>query len=65
MSYKEKIAFYNNPDYCFLVKEKDKEIMERALYGLAEQGAIYYSKYEYFDLLPSFSWTGLKVDEKW
>jgi hypothetical protein len=35
LSYKEKIAFYNNPDYCFLVKEKDKEIMERALYNLA------------------------------
>ena len=33
---KEKISFYENPDYCFHVREKDKEIMERALINLAK-----------------------------
>lgn len=43
LSKKQKIAFYNDPDYCFIVQKEYMATMREALEPLLKSGGIYYS----------------------
>jgi len=45
LSKKQKIAFYNDPDYCFIVQKAYMNTMREALEPLMKSGGIYYSTY--------------------
>ena len=46
LSKKQKIAFYNDPDYCFVVQKDYMSTMREALEPLLKSGGIYYSVYD-------------------
>ena len=45
LSKKQKIAFYNDPDYCFVVQKEYMKTMREAMDPLLKAGGIYYSYY--------------------
>lgn len=45
LSKKQKLAFYKNPDYTFIVDTDRIEIMREALDNLTESGGVFYSIY--------------------
>ena len=45
LSQKQKVAFYNDPDYCFVVQKEYMPTMREALEPLLKAGGIYYSYY--------------------
>ncbi len=45
LSKKQKIAFYNDPDYCFVVEKKYMSTMREALDPMMKSGGIYYASY--------------------
>jgi len=45
LSKKQKVAFYNDPDYCFVVQKDYMSTMREALDPLLKSGGIYYSTY--------------------
>ena len=46
LSKKQKLAFYNDPDYCFIVQKEYMSTMREALEPLMKSGGIYYSTYD-------------------
>ncbi len=46
LSKKQKIAFYNDPDYCFVVQKEYMSTMREALDPMMKSGGIYYSYYD-------------------
>jgi len=46
LSKKQKQAFYNDPDYCFIVQKAYMNTMREALEPLLKSGGIYYSSYD-------------------
>ena len=45
LSKKQKMAFYSDPDYCFVVQKEYMSTMREALDPLLKSGGIYYSTY--------------------
>ena len=45
LSKKQKVAFYNDPDYCFVVQREYMSTMREALDPLLKSGGIYYSSF--------------------
>lgn len=45
LSKKQKLAFYQDPDYCFIVQAEYISTMREALYPLLKSGGIFYSTY--------------------
>jgi len=46
LSRKQKIAFYNDPDYCFIVQREYLPTMREALDPMLKSGGIYYSRHD-------------------
>ena len=46
LSKKQKIAFYNDPDYCFIVRKDYMRTMREYMDPLLKAGGIYYSYYD-------------------
>lgn len=46
LSKKQKLAFYKDPDYCFLVDKKYMPYMREALEPLLKAGGIYYTTHD-------------------
>ena len=46
LSKKQKMAFYNDPDYCFVVEKDYMSTMREALEPLLRSGGIYYSVFD-------------------
>ena len=42
---KEKLAFYNDPDYVFIVKTESMNIMRASLENLCQTGGVFYSTF--------------------
>ena len=46
LSKKQKIAFYQDPDYCFIVEKSYMSTMREVLEPLLKSGGIYYSYHQ-------------------
>ena len=46
LSYKQKLAYFKNPDWCFVTSRVDMPILLNSLQDLIKHNFIYYSTYE-------------------